>query len=566
MANDKIEVGGVPKSSNEYETWISQGRTFDSSTGKWYEKATTPTTTPTNNTSYLSNLLNVAGDRGLDVSQILTNPNYVPPATPVEKYDYSAATSSANLLAEQLKSIQAQKDEAAKKLSEAGKESATDMASLISSYKPQTIDITGATTAAETKYGTDDLLAKLQTQNVKVASLQGELQKLETEELTAIDTAEGRMASRGAIEGEKDTITRAYNIKKAYKSAELYAEAAVAQAYSSNYTEAQKLVTRAVDAYTTEIKQEIENYNNLFSLQSDWIQSLRDDEKDLLKMKYDELVKEEENVRDEKNAVLELMMNNPSAGIMISDTVESASAKVAKYAQLHPGISQTLGSAETGYTMYDKYGNVIGSRAGVSAEDSFKLTNSQVISGATLSGKTIAEFKSLPLDDQVFYLTRYQDELDYELEEIARSGFANVASKINNSTAISQEVKTKMLRDLEVASKSALGSQTLKLGVSDKGWDFDSGDVVIYDSESGKSTKLSDEFDLDSAAAGLKYGGGILGFYGSNVSQLVASIGNYINEERAKRRTDAAILEDIRTYLNEGISNTAEIDNPLYKK
>ena len=43
-------------------------------------------------------------------------------------------------------------------------------------------------------------------------------------------------------------------------------------------------------------------------------------------------------------------------------------------------------------------------------------------------------------------------------------------------------------------------------------------------------------------------------------------IGNYINEERAKRRTDAAILEDIRTYLNEGISNTAEIDNPLYKK
>lgn len=332
MANDKIEVGGVPKSSNEYETWISQGRTFDSSTGKWYEKATTtPTTTLTENKSYLSNLLNVAGDRGLDVSQILTNPNYVPPATPVEKYDYSAATSSANLLAEQFKSIQAQKDEAAKKLSEAGKENATDMASLISSYKPQTIDITGATETAEAKYGTDDLLAKLQTQNVKVASLQGELQKLETEELTAIDTAEGRMASRGAIEGEKDTITRAYNIKKAYKSAELYAEAAVAQAYSSNYTEAQKLVTRAVDAYTTEIKQEIENYNNLFSLQSDWIQTLDKKEQNLLQSKYDELVSKEEQLRKDKTDILNLMLQYPNAGIDINDTMEGAVKKAQPY-------------------------------------------------------------------------------------------------------------------------------------------------------------------------------------------------------------------------------------------
>ncbi len=338
MANDKIEVGGVPKSSNEYETWISQGRTFDSSTGKWYEKATTPTTTSTNNTSYLSNLLNVAGDRGLDVSQILTNPNYVPPATPVEKYDYSAATSSANVLAEQLKSIQAQKDEAAKKLSEAGKENATDMASLISSYKPQTIDITGATETAEAKYGTDDLLAKLQTQNVKVASLQGELQKLETEELTAIDTAEGRIASRGAIEGEKDTITRAYNIKKAYKSAELYAEAAVAQAYSSNYTEAQKLVTRAVDAYTTEIKQEIENYNNLFSLQSDWIQTLDKKEQNLLQSKYDELVQKEKDVTSEKTEVLDLMIQYPNAGISIKDSVTEAGMKVVLYQKQHPEV------------------------------------------------------------------------------------------------------------------------------------------------------------------------------------------------------------------------------------
>jgi len=184
MANDKIEVAGLPKSSSEYESWISQGRTFDSSTSKWYEKATTPTaqvTTGTTNASYLNNLLGVASERGLDVSQILTNPNYVPPKTETPKYDYSAATSSADVLAQQLKDLQAQKDAAAKKMEEAGKTAATDAASLIASYKPPTIDITGATTTAEQKYGTEEALSKMQTQNAKVAALQGELEKLNTE-------------------------------------------------------------------------------------------------------------------------------------------------------------------------------------------------------------------------------------------------------------------------------------------------------------------------------------------------------------------------------------------------
>ena len=329
MAN-QIEVTGVPKSSNEMEQWLSQGRTFDSASGRWYEAAQTASA-PQTNTSYLNNLLSVASDRGLDVSQILTNPNYVPPKTETPKYDYSAATSSADVLAQQLKDLQAQKDAAAKKMEEAGKTAATDAASLIASYKPPTIDITGATTTAEQKYGTEEALSKMQTQNAKVAALQGELEKLNTEELTAVDTAEGRVASRGAIEGEKDTITRAYNIKKAYKSAELYAEAAVAQVYSNNYTEAQNLVIKAVNAYTTEIKQEIDNYNNLFSLQSDFINSLDTKEQNLLQAKYNELVQKEEILRNEKTNVLNLALQYPNAGITISDTMESAVKKAQPY-------------------------------------------------------------------------------------------------------------------------------------------------------------------------------------------------------------------------------------------
>lgn len=37
----KVEVQGFPSSSDEYDQWIAQGRTFDASTGKWYESGGT---------------------------------------------------------------------------------------------------------------------------------------------------------------------------------------------------------------------------------------------------------------------------------------------------------------------------------------------------------------------------------------------------------------------------------------------------------------------------------------------------------------------------------------------
>lgn len=341
MANEKVEVSGLPKSSAEYEQWITQGRTFEN--GKWYEPSSTSTSTNLQNwaqnvvsstpdaSSYLGNLLNTATSKGIDVNSLLSNTTSYKAPTTVVNNDYSGVNSVTALVDQQLKNIQAEKAATQKALEDAGKVGATDYGSLLSMYNPPTIDTAGATTTAETKYGTADALAKMQEQNAKVAALQGDLQKLETEELTSIDRAEGRVASRGAIEGEKSTITREYNIKKAYKSAELYAEAAVAQVYSDNYANAQNLVKTAVENYLTEIKQDIQDYNTLFSLQSDWIQSLKQDEKDLLTQKYNDLVRKEEATREEKMAVMELMLKYPSAAISITDSLEDATKKALPY-------------------------------------------------------------------------------------------------------------------------------------------------------------------------------------------------------------------------------------------
>ena len=46
------KIEGFPKSSNEHDIWLKQGRTWDSATGSWYEKGTTaPTSTPTPTTA-----------------------------------------------------------------------------------------------------------------------------------------------------------------------------------------------------------------------------------------------------------------------------------------------------------------------------------------------------------------------------------------------------------------------------------------------------------------------------------------------------------------------------------
>lgn len=264
----------------------------------------------------------------------------------------SGATTAMGLIDNQISNLESEKKAADDFLTSQGATGNSFYEKLMSMLgnKPK-VDTQGVLADQQAKYGIDDQLNTLKGQNLKIAGLQGDIQKLETEEMTAIDRAEGRVASRGAIEGEKETITRDYNIKKAYKYAELYAEAAVATAMSGNLNESRNLVKDAVDAYTYDIEQKISQFDEMFSVASSWVSALDTKEQNLLQTKRAELQAEADQLKQDKTAIGNLMIeyNQYGAGIKLTDTLEEAQAKAGSVAGA--ANTQIIGSAETGYQL-----------------------------------------------------------------------------------------------------------------------------------------------------------------------------------------------------------------------
>jgi dsDNA-binding SOS-regulon protein len=273
-----------------------------------------------------------------NATELTSTPAYTPPKTDTT---YTSSNTASSLLDQQIKNLEAQQKQASDFMSANGGSGSNSYEQLINMQSnAPTVNVAGYADQLKTQYGTTDLLNKLKEQNVKVASIQGDIQKLGTAELAEIDTAEGRVASRGAIEGEKETIARKYNIAKAYKNAELYAEAAVAQAYQGNLTEANNMINQAVEYYTYDKKAEIDRFDKLFTVASDWVKSLTNQEQNLLTAKREELVRQNEETKADKKGVLELSLQYPSAGISITDSVEQATEKASRVAAQQEAIAQ----------------------------------------------------------------------------------------------------------------------------------------------------------------------------------------------------------------------------------
>ena len=114
--------------------------------------------------------------------------------------------------------------------------------------------------------------------------------------------------------------------------------------------------------------------------------------------------------------------------------------------------------------MYDKYGNVIGTKSGKSSSDDISLTDSQIITGSQKAHKTIDEFKNLSLDDQAWFLTgRYETTLDSIASNVLSSGIADTMSLINNDTTMPEAIKKSLLLDIIPYVKSGLDAQTTKI-------------------------------------------------------------------------------------------------------
>ena len=231
-------------------------------------------------------------------------------------------------------------------------------------------------TEAQNQYGVIEALDEYKLQGEKVAQAKAVIENLDIQRQTELDAALNRQASMSSITAEQNRINQKYDSQRAKLVGDYNIEAAILATQSNNLTEANKLVSQAVDAYTSDITAEINRFNNLYSIASDFVSSLSKDEKSVLDDIKTQLYAKEKSEKERLTNVLNLKLEYSNAGIEPTDTIEEAMAKAENWSKENPTISQTLGSAETGYTMYDKYGNVIGTKEGSSKEKDATIFNS----------------------------------------------------------------------------------------------------------------------------------------------------------------------------------------------
>lgn len=191
-------------------------------------------------------------------------------------------------------------------------------------------DTKGIVEEAHEEYGVTDLLDQTKQQSLKVAKLQGDLDKLSIMELAEIDRARNQVANIPTyiIDRQTTAIQREYAIQKAYKSAELGAEAAVLQALNGNLQNARALANDVVDAAVYDLTQKRADFDNLFNFFGNWISSLEDKQRDILVDARNEAIRQEDIAREETYWKLEQAIENPRAGIRVTDTLEQVAEKV----------------------------------------------------------------------------------------------------------------------------------------------------------------------------------------------------------------------------------------------
>ena len=216
-------------------------------------------------------------------------------------------------------------------------------------------DYRSALTTAQSEYGVTEALSDVKLQSEKVAQMRAAIENLDLQRQNELDIANTRLASMTSIQAEKNAINERYDSQRVKLVGDYNIEAAILAAKSNYLSEANNLVQYAVQAYTADITAEINRFNNLYSLASDWVNSLDAQEKSILDDAKAELERERDLETERLNNVLNLKLQYPNAGINSTDTLEEATDKVEKYQKTAPNIEppKVIGSASTGYQQWN---------------------------------------------------------------------------------------------------------------------------------------------------------------------------------------------------------------------
>lgn len=392
---------------------------------------------------------------------------------------------------------------------------------------------------AQNRYGVIEALDEYKLQGEKVAQAKAAIENLDLQRQTELDAALNRQASMNSISAEQQRINQKYDSQRAKLVGDYNIEAAILATKSNNLTEANKLVSQAVDAYASDITAEINRFNNFYSIASDFVSSLSSEEKSVLDDVKTQLINKEREEKERLTNVLNLKLEYPSAGIEATDTLEQATQKsenqknketiqslMLEYNQYGAGVTindsyeealkkiqpyyneanrttQIVGSAETGYSLIDtKTGEVV--------------KNIEAISGV---GSGSGNEKSM----SVWEIQQYSKLYGWT----PPSGFTR--QQIDDYVKANPNATPS---ELEAGAKQAL------LGITN-----DSGESIELTSDYFKSLYTSDElYEIAEKNNLVNYWSP---FSGHDVKRLLNSIDETIVQYRNEGYSDQEILEEI---------------------
>jgi hypothetical protein len=199
---------------------------------------------------------------------------------------------------------------------------------------------------AQNRYGVIEALDEYKLQGEKVAQAKAAIENLDLQRQAELDAALNRQASMNSISAEQQRINQKYDSQRAKLVGDYNIEAAILATKSNNLTEANKLVSQAVDAYTSDITAEINRFNNFYSIASDFVSSLSSEEKSVLDDVKTQLYAKEKSEKERLTNVLNLKLEYPNAGIEVTDTLEQATKKAEVVAASDAEVNRALKQAQ----------------------------------------------------------------------------------------------------------------------------------------------------------------------------------------------------------------------------
>lgn len=167
----------------------------------------------------------------------------------------------------------------------------------------------------------------------------------------AIAGSYDQLASNSFINNRIAQIERNAAPRLNEMSANINAKAATLQALQGNFAQARSFVDQAVQDAVADRKFKVDLYTTMYQMNQDQIDRLDKKYQDAFDKSFQLARDEYQNALDEKKQVGNLMVDNPQAGILITDTLDQAYAKVGLKPQ--PQKGDLFGSSDSGY--YERY-------------------------------------------------------------------------------------------------------------------------------------------------------------------------------------------------------------------